>query len=473
MKQLDRITLIIADTKNYGESVSSLKKSLKLIKPAKTKFLTDVKIQSSNLPFEIIPIDKIKSKREYSNFIIKKLDNYFDTDFVLVTQHDSWVIDENAWDDEYLNYDYIGASWVYDSDRQVGNGGFSIRSKKLQHILATDNFIDVLHPEDQSICIIYKFYLEEKYGIKFAPESLADKFSYELREPIQSTFGFHGKFYDPYKPTIVLKRSAAMGDIVMLEPVMEYFFRKGYNVALDIPTMWWELFLPLPYPMKHISQLDPRVPRTTIDFDLSYENNPKQLHLKSYFETAGITDYKLRNPSLNFPATAANKMFKKYIVLHIDRRDQEYRNINTIFWDEIVVSLKQKGYDVIQIGLSVHEEVKSALQMKTASPNFLLYLIAGADGFIGIDSAPSNIAIASKVKSVIFFGSVNPDYIIPDKSNVLIIHKHDDKGVCEKPFCWSETVGCTGTKCYIDNDAPPCTQFDNIEVLEKINNYFQ
>ena len=35
------------------------------------------------------------------------------------------------WDPKFLNYDYIGALWPHYKENQVGNGGFSLRSKKL------------------------------------------------------------------------------------------------------------------------------------------------------------------------------------------------------------------------------------------------------------------------------------------------------------------------------------------------------
>jgi hypothetical protein len=72
----------------------------------------------------------------------------------------------------------------------VGNGGFSPRSKKLLDLVASwsipENVI-----EDDYICRQVRSDLEEA-GIKFAPESVADKFSYEREQPKGKTFGFHG-----------------------------------------------------------------------------------------------------------------------------------------------------------------------------------------------------------------------------------------------------------------------------------------
>lgn len=467
-KKLDNITLVIADTHNYGEAIASIKKSLNKIEPAKAKFLSDIQAYNPNLPFEIVKIPKIESKKDYSRFIIKELYKYFDTDFVLVTQHDGWVLDADAWDDEFLEYDYIGAPWLYPEGNNMGNGGFSLRLKKLCQALAVDDFIIPSNPEDDCICRMYRPYLEEKYGIKFAPEDLADKFSFELREPVVSTFGFHGKFHEPYKKTVIVKRSGALGDIIATEPLLEHYHKRGYNVAIDMPIHLSMFFGTHFFPIKHISQLDGRVVANAeiIDLDNAYEKNPKQLHLQSYYDAAGVTNGSISNPKLKFPIDQWNKLFKKYCVLHIDKRDQPYRNIYGVDWEYIVKELNKIGYLVIQVGQTEHEEVPGAIEIKTVTTHFLLYVVAGADLFIGVDSGISNMAVATKVPSVIFAGSVNPEYIYPELDKVEIIH---NDGVCDTPYCWHDVISNTGQDCVVDVKSPPCTRFTNAQVLYAIS----
>jgi hypothetical protein len=51
-------------------------------------------------------------------------------------------------------------------------------------------------PEDNVICKIYKSTLETKYGIKFAPLHIANRFSVEHNynhEWVGKSLGFHGK----------------------------------------------------------------------------------------------------------------------------------------------------------------------------------------------------------------------------------------------------------------------------------------
>ena len=188
MLKLNNITLVCVDCLNYIESVKSIHKSIEDIEFGKAILFTDRIFKDK---FDIIPIEKITSKKEYSKFIIKELYKYIETDFVLIIQYDGYIINPDLWNDKFLDYDYIGAPWWY-SVNNVGNGGFSLRSKKL---LNTVKDLKIYHPEDDVICRGNRQLLESK-GIKFAPEDIAKQFSYEpnnKREPFTNhTFGFHG-----------------------------------------------------------------------------------------------------------------------------------------------------------------------------------------------------------------------------------------------------------------------------------------
>jgi hypothetical protein len=77
----------------------------------------------------------------------------------------------------------------------VGNGGFSLRSLKLMLAMRDKRFPFVPNvPEDDQICRRYRPRLIADFGIRFAPESIADRFSYERSMPEGPTFGFHGLF---------------------------------------------------------------------------------------------------------------------------------------------------------------------------------------------------------------------------------------------------------------------------------------
>lgn len=141
-----------------------------------------------------ISIPPLASREAYSRFVIKELLDHIETDHVLLIQWDGYVVNSGAWRDEFLAYDYIGARWGFHDDaHNVGNGGFSFRSRRLLEALRSQE-IDQFEPEDEKICRHYRPFLEEKYGIRFAPAEIADYFSFETTYPKGRPLGFHGLF---------------------------------------------------------------------------------------------------------------------------------------------------------------------------------------------------------------------------------------------------------------------------------------
>jgi ADP-heptose:LPS heptosyltransferase len=493
MKELPRVTLIACDTQSPGRALASLRRSLGQINPARTILFTNVQLSIKD-NIEVIQIPTLHGKLDYSHWIIRELYKHFQTDFVLVTQWDSYVLDGEQWDDLFMQYDYVGSPWIETDGFAVGNGGFSLRSRKLMEGAANDTVVEITHPEDNVLCKIYRPFFEKVYSCKWAPIELAEKFAFELREPIQPTFGFHSFFHKPFMETVVISRRASLGDVVQVEPVMHYFHKKGYRVVLDTLPQFFNLFLFHYFKVHHPDEIDPRLMQKAraISLDMAYESQPEQLHLLSYFQIAGIQDGEIRNPKLTLQFNyklPEHKLFRKYCVLHNDRRGQEGRNIYGIDWDKVVDHLSANGYTVVQIGHGEHTTPKGAVEMRNMNEPMLMRLIGGADMFLGCDSGPSNIALAMDTPAIIWFGSVNPDYIIPDKTNVTVISNHNaDRPICRLPHCWSsaistEGVECVethgvinkvtkmwqGTECVEQEAIPPCVRFTTQQIIDAIN----
>ena len=151
----------------------------------------------TNRPFDLPGIETrviadIGSIADYSRFMIRELGRHIETPHALVVQYDGYVLNGKCWDARFAGYDYVGAPWgEADGGRSVGNGGFSLRSRKLLDALR-DPRIAELVPEDIAICKTYRRLLENEYGIRFAPPELAELFSFESLTPPGPTFGFHG-----------------------------------------------------------------------------------------------------------------------------------------------------------------------------------------------------------------------------------------------------------------------------------------
>lgn len=137
-------------------------------------------------------IPPITSRLDYSSFMKRDLAAHLSTPHFLCVQWDGYVLDADRWDPAFLDYDYIGAPWPHFSDGiSVGNGGFSLRSRRLTEATAALPIDD--EPEDCAICRTHRPALEAK-GLRFAPEPLARRFAYERFKRTGDEFGFHGAF---------------------------------------------------------------------------------------------------------------------------------------------------------------------------------------------------------------------------------------------------------------------------------------
>lgn len=138
------------------------------------------------------PIAPIRNIEDYNRFMMTGLADHVNTSHALVMQWDGFVSEPARWSPEFLQWDYIGAPWYHrGSSGSVGNGGFSLRSRKLLHALREIDHPDTREPEDRTICVTLRPQLESMHGIRFAPLEVAQRFACEYG-PFRPAFGFHG-----------------------------------------------------------------------------------------------------------------------------------------------------------------------------------------------------------------------------------------------------------------------------------------
>ena len=95
MKSFPNITICSVDCLNHEKAIASMLYSMEYCSFAKSIFFSDKQeIESDKITF--VKIDKITSRQQYSSFILKELNNYIDTDFVLIVQHDGFIINPNS-----------------------------------------------------------------------------------------------------------------------------------------------------------------------------------------------------------------------------------------------------------------------------------------------------------------------------------------------------------------------------------------
>ncbi len=188
-REIPATTLCCVDCRHYDLAADALTRCLERCRFEHAVFFTDKPMQVEAV--ETVLIEKIASVDAYSRFIMKELDRHIRSEFALLVQYDGFIINADCWSSEFQHYDYIGAKWPFEDGMSVGNGGFSLRSKRLLRALQ-DPDVQPIDPEDMAICRTYRRLLEQRHGIRFAPEGVADRFSFETVPPQGQTFGFHG-----------------------------------------------------------------------------------------------------------------------------------------------------------------------------------------------------------------------------------------------------------------------------------------
>jgi hypothetical protein len=193
MLDLANVTLLCVETRKPELAHWAIDRCLKGTQFAKVVLITNLDLVDIKRPeIDYVGAPLIKTTADYSDLLLKGIDQYVTGSHVLVMQWDSFVIHPELWSDEFLKYDYIGPIWPHHPDTPVGNGGFSLRSVKLLQAIKRPGFIQK-HPEDYCICADNKAFLEGQCDIHFAPINVAEQFAVE-RSEWHSAFGFHGFF---------------------------------------------------------------------------------------------------------------------------------------------------------------------------------------------------------------------------------------------------------------------------------------
>lgn len=193
---LQQVTLVAVTSVNVAATVIALERSMAQVSFGAVKLITDHAPEALPPGIEWVKIASLASASAYSGFVLERLADHVATSHALLVQWDGHVINADRWRPEFLDHDYIGAAWPqFDDGFDVGNGGFSLRSRALMEACRASGFRPS-HPEDLAIGRENRAWLEAQ-GLRFASAALADVFSAERRGDPAASFGFHGIWHTP------------------------------------------------------------------------------------------------------------------------------------------------------------------------------------------------------------------------------------------------------------------------------------
>ena len=197
------ITLAIIDTVNPDFASKILDYNYNIFNAKSAKIFTNLN-KLTHLNHEAVHVD-LNNIADYKTFCINKLHSYIDTDYVLVLQTDGIIINPHLWSDSFLDWDYIGAPWPFWGPgpflphmNRVGNGGFSLRSKKFLDL--TSHFNNISNENEDHFLCRTSYHAVVGSGLRFADLKTACSFALEHNNPeyeqtYLNVFGIHGKMH--------------------------------------------------------------------------------------------------------------------------------------------------------------------------------------------------------------------------------------------------------------------------------------
>lgn len=199
MKNLPNVDLALIDCANPEKALAVINHCSKMFNFGNVKLFTHVELDVPDY-IQLIKIDNVDSIEKYSDFCLT-LNDYINNEYLLLIQIDGFILNPEEWDDNFLNYDFIGAPFpLLDNEpNDIGNGGFCLRSK---FFLEYASKFQTTHgvPEDRFL-IQNNYDKAIEYGIIFPTTEVAFKFSVENylpHHPVKDFdanyhFGWHGK----------------------------------------------------------------------------------------------------------------------------------------------------------------------------------------------------------------------------------------------------------------------------------------
>ena len=223
---LPNVTLLAVTSVEIEEHQMSLKISSQNIEFGAVKLLSSSPPEKKYSDIEYVSV-KPMGMTDQNRFMMENLHKYFETSHCLYVEAHSFVVNVDLWKEEFLEFDYIGGPWpnkiqmnpnligtpglpgpipiLNMKENCVGNGGFSLRSRKLLKTVAKINYDSLKFPiknEDLLIChYLYKEMIDK--GIRFAPPKLAAQFAMECwhhlyGQDVNSVFGVHARHMRGY-----------------------------------------------------------------------------------------------------------------------------------------------------------------------------------------------------------------------------------------------------------------------------------
>jgi ADP-heptose:LPS heptosyltransferase len=241
------------------------------------------------------------------------------------------------------------------------------------------------------------------------------------------------EFNNNHRTQILVDRRKALGDVVMITPVLRELRRRYPNSEVHVVAEdWWPLnnnpnvdhiITPSELPSRQ------RVWDVYINLNDAYEENVTSHYVDSYLYRAfGESGLAVDHSPEMFPTDEEKENINEvleqigtdYIVVHMRRWAWENKNIDPVTWNSLFDQLHKKypNTKIVSVGAQYdyrvpHDNPAFVDLVEQLSIGEIQYLISQARAFVGPDSGPFHIAGTTLTPVVALISHLLPEQILP------------------------------------------------------------
>lgn len=197
------VTLVARTTRDHEATKNALELCLSRVKFHSVVICSDdpARVAPDGFEYTAVKVKKLKHAGDGCVWAMTEwpaiMEQINTAEHLLGIEYDGYVTNVDAWDDEFLNWDYTGTPW---GDGTNGNGGFTLISREFWRQVGALNIPPRVEECSQSDILLCRYAANgrigyrqslEMAGVRYAPPEVAARFS--TSEMYTGQFGFHGK----------------------------------------------------------------------------------------------------------------------------------------------------------------------------------------------------------------------------------------------------------------------------------------
>jgi len=221
---------------------------------------------------------------------------------------------------------------------------------------------------------------------------------------------------------ILIDRMGAMGDVLLLTPILKAFRQKNPTFDIHIVSQYGQTLAR--NPNAKLLEAKRTKPDSfydrVYDLNLGYEKFPRKHIVKAYADLCGVevTDYRPEMfPSVDDESWADSfvpRLKKPFAVFHTGITCWPGRNWTAAGFQKVADYFQAKGYATVLVGNQATPAIKVDMDLRNLTTVHKLYsLFKRAKFFVGIDSLPMHLAVAANIPVTAVFGCISPEYRLP------------------------------------------------------------